>query len=89
MTTGKAILIVGGVGVGAFVLLQLLKPRASAPAATGAPKANTDIVFATGLLNFGSSLVNAYSSRNKSNPNEGIDPSTGGVYLPEGKVYGP
>ncbi len=63
MSTGKAIVIVGGVAVGAYVLLQLIgKPRNSAPAAAAAP-GSSDLAFVGGLVNLGGKIFEAYNSK--------------------------
>lgn len=51
MTTGKALLIVGGVGVGGFVLWQFLKPGSTLrPAASTAPRQTASGDWISGLI---------------------------------------
>jgi hypothetical protein len=51
MTTGKALLIVGGVGVGGFVLWQFLKPGSTLrPASSTAPRQTASGDWVSGLI---------------------------------------
>lgn len=62
MTVGKAVLIAGGVAVGAYVLLEVLRPAAAARTA-GRPSGGTsDAAFFSGLLNFGANVINQLGS---------------------------
>jgi hypothetical protein len=99
--TTKTVLIVGGVAVGAYVLLGLLKPAG----ATVRQPAPTDYGFFSGLINVGLAAAQAFgpgSGSSNASPvyvigqgyvqgggNAPIDPSTGGVFLPTGETYGP
>jgi len=99
MTTGKALLIVGGVAVGAYVLLSLVK--GGTPSGPTRAPLNTDYGFVSSLLNFGTAAFGAFGAPNASPvyvPGQGyvsgganapIDPTTGGVMLPDGETYGP
>lgn len=62
MSVTKALLIAGGVAVGAYVLLEVVRPaRSAATPGSGTPASNTNTVF-TSLLNFGTALVNQLGS---------------------------
>ena len=55
-------MIVGGVAVGAFVILELVKSR-GAPAVSGPrPPAPTDPGFINGLVNLGAAIFNSTST---------------------------
>jgi hypothetical protein len=100
--TWKTVGIVAGVAVGAYVLLELVKGRAtSTQLAPPAPRPS-DVSWMSGLLQFGTSIVNAVATSGPTAPagnpygnydptwnTTGIDPSTGGVVIPEGATYGP
>lgn len=101
MSTGKTILIVGGVAAGAFVLFELLKPKT--PPARNTAQTGTAPSWISSLLQFGTAAVNTFGTAGPArygsgaqtqaptwqDTNGGIDPETGGVYLPEGETYGP
>lgn len=97
MTTTKALLWVGGLGVGAFVLYQVLKPRDAR--ASSSQTLPTSTSFVSGLLNVLPSIFGGPTNGpNQYGPNtgqsagwntSGIDPETGGVTLAPGETYGP
>lgn len=60
MSTGKTILIVGAVGVGAFVVLKLVTPPKPPANTVRAP--SSDSAWISGLLQFGTALVQANRS---------------------------
>jgi hypothetical protein len=90
MSTTKALLIAGGVAVGAYLLLEAFKRPAGAP--SRAP-GTTNATWVSSLLNFGAVLTQTLATNGPNNyvgsGDVGIDPNTGGVYLPEGTQYGP
>jgi len=104
MSTTKAILVAGGVAVGAYLLLEALKPRT---VTTGSSSSSGgDYALFAGLANFGSHVVDSISKSPPSSPqptpvyvtgqgyvsggsSAPIDPTTGGVWLPTGDTYGP
>lgn len=102
--TTKTVLLVGGVGIGAYLLLQML--QGSKPGAPTGGSTNSGYALFSGLVNIGGAIANAVSAQSQSAPqpapvyvigqgyvsggaNAPIDPSTGGVLLPAGDTYGP
>lgn len=101
MTTTKALLIAAGVAVGAYVILEVMRP----PRATSGirPTGSQDGAWISNLLNFGAAFAasvpsgggNTYGgSSPTADPSwydnqQGIDPTTGGVLLAPGDTYGP
>jgi hypothetical protein len=102
--TTKTVLVVAGVGIGAYVLLELL--QGSKPGAPTGGSANSNYALFAGLVNIGGAIANAVAAQPQSAPtptptyvigkgyvsggaNAPIDPTTGGVILPAGQVYGP
>jgi hypothetical protein len=63
MTTTQTVLVVGGVAVGAFVLLKVLAPP---PAVLTKAKANTDVVSLNSLVGLGGALASAFGGSSSS-----------------------
>jgi hypothetical protein len=87
--TTKTVLIVAGVGVGAYVLLQLLKPSGAktvAPARTSLP---SDVAFVSGLLQFGRSIFGETAPTNGPNQYGNAAPGSFTPYAPGATSPGP
>lgn len=73
MSTGKVVLIVGGVAVGAYVLLKLVAPSPLSRSATG-PRSGTDLVGGiNGIIGAATSLKGLFSSNSSSAAASAID----------------
>jgi hypothetical protein len=76
MSTGKVVLIVGGVAVGAFVLLKMLAP--SPLANRSAPKSGTDLVGGiNGILGAAGAFKGLFSSGSSNQAAAVIDTPSG------------
>ncbi len=77
MTTTQTVLVVGGVAVGAFVLLKVLAPP---PAVLAKPKANTDTINVNSLIGLGGALAGLLgSSGSGSKPGAAVYDSPSGL----------
>jgi hypothetical protein len=70
--TAKTVLIVAGVGVGAYVLLQLI--QGSRPGAPTGGSVNSEYALYTGLVNLGASIVQKIPTQTQTAPYPPIDP---------------
>lgn len=89
MTVGKALLIAAGVGVGAYVLLEVVRPAAARQASTSTSPSSGGSIF-TGLLNFGAAVVNQLGSSGSNTYGSAVanyNPNT--AYAPGSSSPGP
>lgn len=70
--TAKTVLIVAGVGIGAYLLLQLI--QGTKPGASTGGSVNSDYVLVSGLVNLGAAIVNKIPVQTQQAPYPPIDP---------------
>jgi hypothetical protein len=83
MSTTKTVLIVAGVGVGAFVLFKLLSPSPAVRQMGSVPNSTANVLIG-GLLSAGGNALSSYLSR----PSTPVAPADSAAVYRPGESFG-